>query len=75
MKESLKSSEERKRERCWDARDRWRVLQETITWAEAQETVQRGSPANRLVEERRKLDALRTERGGSLSGSSSGRTR
>jgi hypothetical protein len=27
--------------RHWDARVRWKVIQETITWAEAQKTVRR----------------------------------
>ncbi|NJK90881.1 MAG: hypothetical protein HC904_03005 [Blastochloris sp.] len=32
----LKAQEEKKRELAWDPAERWKVLQETITWAEAQ---------------------------------------
>jgi hypothetical protein len=32
---SLKEAEERKRDRAYDAALRWRHIQETITWAEA----------------------------------------
>lgn len=32
------------RARCWPDVDRWRVLQETITWAEQQLPVRRNSP-------------------------------
>ena len=39
----LKQHEEEKRERCWDARERWRVLQETIAWVDSQQAVPRNS--------------------------------
>ena len=32
----LIQEEERKRERNWDPAERWRVIQEMITWAEQQ---------------------------------------
>lgn len=35
MRTSLKCREEAKRERAFDPRERWRLIQETITWAEA----------------------------------------
>jgi hypothetical protein len=54
----LRLSEEAKRERHWDARLRWQVLQQTITWAEAQATVRRNTPAACLREQQRKLAAL-----------------
>ena len=38
-----KKREEQKRECCWDPVERWRVLQETITWADAQAPVPRNS--------------------------------
>ena len=47
--------EEQKREAAWDAAERWRVIQETITWAEAQATVQRNTPAECLRIQRAKL--------------------
>lgn len=40
----LKRREEAKRDSVWDARERWRVLQETISWAEAQIHPPRNSP-------------------------------
>jgi len=42
--EHLKAAEERKREAAWSAAERWRVLQETIVWAESQATVRRNTP-------------------------------
>ncbi len=57
MSDGLKQSEEAKRERHWDARVRWQVLQATIAWAEAQATVRRNTPAACLREQQRKLTA------------------
>ena len=54
----LLQSEERKRWRQWDAAERWRVILQTITWAERQSTVQRNTPAACLREQRRKLAQL-----------------
>jgi len=53
-----KKREELKRDRCWDPQQRWKVIQETITWAEQQSTVRRNDPANRLAEQRRKARPL-----------------
>ena len=53
--DDLKRREELKREACWDPAERWRVLQETITWAESQATVRRNTPARCLELERDKL--------------------
>jgi hypothetical protein len=36
MDDDLKAREEEKRERAWDPVQRWKVIQETIAWAEAQ---------------------------------------
>jgi|GEM_PF-4402190 len=36
MSSTAKSREESKRDQAWNPRQRWLVLQETITWAEAQ---------------------------------------
>lgn len=55
----LKRREEQKREACWDAPQRWRVLQETIAWAEAQAPVRRNTPARCLELQRAKLARLR----------------
>lgn len=49
-----KNREEIKRDRCWSPQERWRVIQETITWAEQQTTVRRNNPASCLAEQRRK---------------------
>jgi hypothetical protein len=48
--------EEAKREACWDPAERWRVIQETITWAEAQLPVPRNSPRRCKELERAKLE-------------------
>ncbi len=53
--DDLKRSEERKREANWDARERWRVLQATITWAESQATVRRNTPQRCLELQEAKL--------------------
>ena len=39
----LKRREEQKREVAWDPAVRWRAIQETIAWAEAQRTVRRNT--------------------------------
>lgn len=51
---SAKRVEDRKRERAWNAAARWKAIQDTITWAEAQPTVRRNEPAARAREEARK---------------------
>lgn len=52
---NLKQKEELKRERNWDPQMRWKVLQDTITWADAQNTVRRNTPARRLDEQAHKF--------------------
>ena len=54
----LKAAEEAKRERNWDPALRWKVLQDTIDWAEQQATVRRNTPAACLANQQRLLDAL-----------------
>ena len=46
--DDLKRCEERKRETNWDPAERWRVLQETIAWADSQALVPRNSSARCL---------------------------
>ena len=61
MSESLsdiKRAEEAKRERNWDPALRWKVIQETITWAEQQATVRRNTPAACLANQQRLLRSL-----------------
>lgn len=53
--DNLKRSEEQKREAMWDPAQRWRVLQETITWAESQAAVRRNTPQRCLELQRAKL--------------------
>jgi hypothetical protein len=48
--------EEEKRLHCWDARERWRVLQQTITWVEAQQRVPRNSRQSCLARQTRLLE-------------------
>jgi len=44
--------EHEKRERAWTPAARWRAIQETIAWAEAQATVKRNTPAACIERER-----------------------
>jgi len=60
--------ESAKRLRNWNRAERWRVLQQTITWAEGQATVRRNMPAACLREQQRKLSQA------PLSDSKDGRT-
>jgi hypothetical protein len=53
MSNNQKRAEEARRERHWDARRRWQVLQETMTWAEAQSTVRRNTRAACLAQQAR----------------------
>ncbi len=53
MNDSLQQREETKRERQWNPLQRWRALQTTIAWAEAQTAVRRNTPAACLRIERR----------------------
>jgi hypothetical protein len=53
--DALKRAEEQKREAHWDPAERWRVLQETITWAESQATVRRNTPRRCLELQAAKL--------------------
>lgn len=64
MSDMLKQAEEARRERHWDALRRWQLIQETITWAEAQSTVQRNTSAHRLAQQ------ARQNAGTAISGSS-----
>jgi hypothetical protein len=50
--DDLKTFEEQKRERCWDVRERWRLLQETIAWVDSQQEIPRNSPAGCLAMQR-----------------------
>jgi hypothetical protein len=54
----LIAAEEAKRDRNWDPKLRWQVIQETIAWAEAQQTVRRNTPEACLAEQQRKLAEL-----------------
>jgi hypothetical protein len=53
--DSQKREEEQRRERHWDPLQRWNAIQATISWAEAQGTVQRNTKAARLAEQNQKL--------------------
>jgi len=56
--DGLKEAEEAKRDRNWDARQRWKALQDMIAWAESQATVRRNTRAACLREQMRKLRQL-----------------
>ncbi len=47
--------EEHKRDRHLDAREKWRLIMEAISWAEGQATVRRNTPQRCLAEQARKL--------------------
>ena len=47
--------EENRRERNWDPAERWRVLQDTMSWAEAQATVRRNTKQSQLTRQNEKL--------------------
>ncbi|TFH17277.1 MAG: hypothetical protein E4H02_03345 [Lentisphaerales bacterium] len=53
--DELKVREEQKRERHWNSRHRWEILQQTIAWASAQSTAPSHTPSARHAEEHRKL--------------------
>ncbi|MCO6457587.1 MAG: hypothetical protein J5I93_19980 [Pirellulaceae bacterium] len=55
MDNESKAAEESRRDRHWDPAVRWRVLQETVQWAESQATVRRNTKAARLEEQQQKL--------------------
>jgi hypothetical protein len=52
---SLVKKEERRRDACWAPADRWRAIQETIAWADAQQKIPRNSKAACLEHQRRLL--------------------
>ena len=56
--------EEAKRDRNWNAQARWRVIQETIAWAEAQSTVRRNTRQACLANQRRLLAEIAEYRAG-----------
>jgi hypothetical protein len=41
--EQLKRFEEQKRERCWNAQERWRVIQQTMDWVDSQQAIGRNT--------------------------------
>ena len=53
----FKRREEQRRERHWDPAMKWKVIQETITWAEAQSSFHKNSIRARLKEQAAKLAA------------------
>lgn len=54
----LIASEAAKRNRHWDAHQRWKVLQETIDWVDSQAVVPRNSKAGCLANQARLLAAI-----------------
>ena len=50
--------EEAKRDRMWDPADRWRMIQEMIDWADAQQSVPRNSKEGCLAAQRRMLERM-----------------
>jgi hypothetical protein len=58
MNDDLKRREEEKRDRCWDPRERWRVIEQTIAWIDRQQPVPRNSPQSCLANQARLLHKL-----------------
>ena len=58
MNDELKQREESKRDRVWHPAQRWQVVQDTLTWAEAQPGVRRNQPAACLAKEHKLLAGL-----------------
>lgn len=56
--DQIKIEQEALRERHWDPKVRWKVIQETITWAEAQKTVHRNHPSTCLKLQSEKLKSM-----------------
>ena len=54
----IKQAQESLREKHWDPQEQWRVIQETITWAESQKTVERNTPRYCLQKQAKLLMAL-----------------
>lgn len=52
---ALLAAEEAKRNAAWSPAERWRVIQETITWAEQQQTVRRNTKETALLLQAEKL--------------------
>lgn len=52
--------EEKRYGKAWNPATRWKVIQDTITWAEAQSTVQRNDPTKRHAEEMVKLRRMQS---------------
>jgi hypothetical protein len=59
--DDLKRREEEKREAAWDPVQRWQALQDAITWAEAQATGGRNTPAKCIELERARLARLQAD--------------
>jgi len=56
--DTLKLQEELKRDRHLDPRTRWRLIQDMITWGEAQAPVRRNTRERCLYEQRLKNQAV-----------------
>ena len=56
--DDLPRRESAKRDACYGARERWRLILRAIAWAERQPTARRNDPRRRLAEEARKNDAM-----------------
>ena len=56
--DELKRREEQKRDAAWDPVERWRALQNAITWADSQATGGRNTPARCHALEQAKLRSL-----------------
>ena len=59
MDQREKQIEEVKREKAWNRRHRWEVLQRTIGWTDAQQPLPRNSPRGCLAHEQRRGDTQR----------------
>ena len=63
---ALLAAEEAKRNAAWSPAERWRVIQETITWAEEQKTVRRNTKETALRLQAEKLRQMEDYKNRSL---------
>lgn len=58
MNTELKHHEEKKRDRMWQKGERWRLVREATDWAEKHSGDKRNTKADRLGEQKKKLERL-----------------
>jgi hypothetical protein len=62
MNDPLIAFEEQKRDACWDPVERWKVLQQVISWIDSQQPIPRNSPRGCLQHQQEHLRAAQYAR-------------